>query len=407
MKFQLSRFYFLYDWHRVLDYAAQAGDNMKAKQITKKERKKAVKKIGKYVGCITVCASLFAALNGIVDFGKFLSSTQKPEYKLDTHSEWMDMECIESILTGKSVLKVYSRAAGWDWVEDTSPNLKENELLDGISLVTLFSNRENFDRNIIRFFVSITNITENLLPDLELDYPPDTNGCVGIGFRNNGWGESGEMQLSITGFHFSNPLDSSIADISLNSDTENRWFIPSILPGEKGEITDIRSGDFNIQWKNFDIPSVSLFMEVELFSPKLNYTVLIKVPIIATPDDIHSLEPPGMGGPDDIRYGIPVDTSQKSAYFDYMVYQCIPANEQVRLPVLIYPTKSCSMDIQISFELDDGEIIKVPPISNVSIKVPFYQNWREYKDGKYLDEDQLERNDIYFPFENNPYILPD
>ena len=379
---------------------------MKTKKTAPKWWKKKTKKLERVAVLIGLCASVFAILDCILGLWLSLSSAQKPEYKLDTHLEWMDMECVESILTGKSALKVYSRAAGWDWV-DTSPNLMENELLDGISLVTLFSNRENFDRSIIKFFVRITNITENLLPDLELDCPPETNGnnFIGIGFLNNGWGESGEMQLSITGFRFIDPYDSSVVDISINDSSKNRWFVSSILPGERGGTKDISFDDFSIQWKDFDITSLLPFMDIELFSPKLNYTISIEVPITVTQSCIQVTDASGMGGPDDIRYGIPVDTSQKDIYYNYAVYQCIPANKQVRLPLLIYPTKSCSMDIQISFELDDGEIIEVPPIQNVSIKVPFYQNWREYKDGKHLNENQLKRNDIFFPFESNPDVL--
>lgn len=76
------------------------------------------------------------------------------------------------------------------------------------------------------------------------------------------------------------------------------------------------------------------------------------------------------------------------------------------------------MDIYISFELDDGEVIKVPPFCNVSIRVPFYAHWHEYVDGKYIDEEQfsgeeyidgeqLSRDDIIFPFEVNTSIMPD
>ena len=42
----------------------------------------------------------------------FRPEKEGPKYELDTHMEWIDMECVESILTGKSALNVYSRAAG-------------------------------------------------------------------------------------------------------------------------------------------------------------------------------------------------------------------------------------------------------------------------------------------------------
>lgn len=349
------------------------------------------------------------------DNAYFRLGKEDPKYKLDTHMEWMDMECVESILTGKSALKVYSRAAGWDWV-DTSPNLKEDELLDGISLVALFSNRENFDRNIVKFTVRIDNITENLLPDLGIAYPTALSDSVGITFENNGWGATGEMQLSITDVHFFDYQGPAVVDISLKDGVENRWNIPSILPGESGGTRDMSFEDFDIQWKDPNIESVDFLMGVELYAPKLNFRESVNVLMTVTPNSIRAQEPAGMGG-DDIRFGIPVDTSQKKVRYEYSVYQCIPANRQVRLPILIYPTKSCSMDIYISFELDDGEVIKVPPFCDVSIRVPFYAHWREYVDGKYIDEElfgeeeyidgeQFSREDITFPFEVNTSIMP-
>lgn len=174
--------------------------------------------------------------------------------------------------------------------------------------------------------------------------------------------------------------------------------------------------DFDIQWKDPNIESVDFLMGVELYAPKLNFRESVNVLMTVTPNSIRAQEPAGMGG-DDIRFGIPVDTSQKKVRYEYSVYQCIPANRQVRLPILIYPTKSCSMDIYISFELDDGEVIKVPPFCDVSIRVPFYAHWREYVDGKYIDEElfgeeeyidgeQFSREDITFPFEVNTSIMP-
>ena len=52
--------------------------------------------------------------------------------------------------------------------------------------MTLFSNREDFDRTIVKFVVEIDNITENLLPDLEVTYPLPISDSVGVAFENNG-----------------------------------------------------------------------------------------------------------------------------------------------------------------------------------------------------------------------------
>lgn len=92
--------------------------------------------------------------------------------------------------------------------------------------------------------------------------------------------------------------------------------------------------------------------------------------------------------------GIWIDTSTKNFEKMYNVRQVLPGNKATNIPIFFIPSMSCTMSIQIEFELDDGHIIKVPQLKNIHFYVPYYEkNYYQYlHDGELIDWEALEGN---------------
>ena len=117
----------------------------------------------------------------------------------------------------------------------------------------------------------------------------------------------------------------------------------------------------------------------------------------------------GCGDDSDSGYIILVDTSEDSWSESYDVYQPLPGNKAVRLPIFIVPEKSCTMSIRIEFETQDGEIIQAEPLKDAKFVIPYVEtDYYEYIDGKLLDWSEVDGKEIvYFPFAATPYIIPE
>ena len=367
-------------------------------QKKKKINKKHISKWKKVCSAIAAVALFGSSVATIIYYSQEIGKNLNPSYDYDLNTEWMDMEVAFNLLTEKSGVSIYTSSRIID------NHTEDSFYFEGVSLVALFSNKEDVERNIIKFSVFVDDIEENLSPDIECVMVEDNSDPITAHFSNTGWGDTGEIHLSIKDVLYN---DNSVADISILEGVENDWIFESIPPGETRVFTFADTKIFNVIWKDYSVESTNFSILVDICAPKTGYSTSCVVTMKATPDGVVACSIGGEGGDGDVNYVILVDTSMRNWASTYNIYQRIPAKQTVRLPIFIMPTKSCSMSIRVEFELEDGEIIIANPLYHVPIRVPYYTELTEYISGETLDWNALEGNaEIWFPYEMNSKVLP-
>ena len=319
------------------------------------------------------------------------------------NTEWLEMEEAFDLLTEKSKVNIYTTHQTSD-----TDNSADMCYYNGVTMIALFSNKADVDRNIVRFSVYAEDIVENLSPDIHCTWVEDCSNPITANFCNNGWGETGELHIFISNndIGYYEKKDANIAQISICKGAQNDWVFDSIRPGELKTLSFASPDIFDVQWKDPTVKSISFYIRIVIYAPEIGYATSSLIPMTATPHGVQAEGVGGMGGNEDKNYVIVVDTSFGSWSQKYPIYQRIPARQTVKLPIFILPMKSCSMSLRIEFELDDGETIIAEPLYNAAIKVPYYTELQDYVSGDDLDWSSLEGSaTIWFPYEMTSKVV--
>lgn len=372
-------------------------------------------------GILAVLASIATLLSfffptPITEF-LFPNSPQSnsPTYYLG--ADWLQMDAVGAILEGTSHVHLYADSISGVWEEsDTAYH-------GGAALIALFSNLDEREKIITKFRIYANDIVENLSPDLRFSFQQDgLTDPISCLIYNNGWGETGKIQISFLSIQPQEGYnDDAAVDIYLQDGACTFWEFDSVKPGTSGNLPLLSGQDFIIEYKAKPEENFCAYYSVIFIveAPEQNYVTTMELPLEIGPDYVR-LFSLGVGGGTAKNYVVWIDTSSPTYSAEYPVYQRLPGNEVVCIPMLIVPEKSCTMSVQIEFETLEGEIIQAPPLNNANFVIPYYKNPELYVDGNLLDWDNVEGKiitclpfstepgdfNVAFPFVNSSMIIP-
>ena len=354
-----------------------------------------VKRLCFCLGTVAVLALLLSA--ALILRNEYLES--HPEYAYETNMDWLKMSEAASVLGASSRVTVY---------KDDEAYFEPNTYWYGAGLVVVYNNLDKQDRVITKFHVYAEDIVEDYSPMIEAAVY-NFDDPLTFDVRNNGWGATGPIQVSLVRFYPYNSGDEKIVELSLREGTADSWAFDSIEPGGYASLPLFSTDNVQVlRHQDFE-ECIWYVVEVELVAPESGYRKTMEWWLEVYPDHVEIMRVGGNGDDSDSGYIIFVETSEPSWSESYDVYQLLPGKQAVRLPIFIVPEMSCTMSIRIEFETQDGEIIQAEPLKNAKFVIPYIENdYFEYVDGKLLDWSQVEGKEIvYFPFAATPYIIPE
>jgi len=366
----------------------------------------------KIAGFLTVLASIATIL--VLFLPTPIIPNNPPSYY--TGYDWLHMDAAGAILEGTSHVQLYA-----DSISEVG---EENNTAyhDGAVLIALYSNQVEHEKIITKFRVYADDIVENISPDLKFFFQKDElEGPILCHAYNNGWGETGKIQVAFSSIRPQGGYDNDVVDICLQDGACTSWKFDSIKPGDTESMPLLREQDFVVEYR--EQPDENFyayyFVVFKVEAPESNYATTIELPLIVGPDYVR-LYWPGLGGGFSKNYVVWIDTSSPAYSAEYSVYQRLPGNEVMCIPMFIVPAKSCTMSVRIEFETLEGEIIQAAPLNNADFIIPYYEKPESYVDGQLLDWDSVEGNvitclpfstthgdvNVSFPFVSSSMIVP-
>lgn len=400
------------------------GGKKRNKQAAKGASKKRTK--AKWIAIFSGIAVFVAFIDNVLGIGASITNFFRDFGQQDntppyyTGSEWMHMERTGAVLDGSSHIQLYADSINGSPYEDN------NLYYNGAILIVLYGNNSENEKIITKFRVYADGIVEDLSPVLSaglMNGSNDPETPVLCHVHNNGWSTSGKVQIDFSSIV---PLEGYGNDpnvnIRLREGTCTSWELDSVAAGEVKEIDLLAAQDFAVEYAEppddgFCAYYAALFT---VKAPENNYETVMKFLLEIGPNYIRPCIQ-GMGGGDDVKnYVVWIDTSGPEWSAEYPVYQRLPGNQVMCIPIFIVPTKSCAMSVRLEFETLEGEIIQGVPLKNANFVIPYYENSQEYIDGNLLDWDNIEGDvvtclpfsseegkvNIAFPFVNSSTIVP-
>ena len=355
--------------------------------------KKSVKELTKIqttVGVITLFIAVIALIASIAIpiVGRIIDAYAESHssYEYETRSDWKNLPELYTYLDKDNKVVVFDngfRTNGYYY--------------EGASLIVLYTNFDWQERVISGFNVRVNNITRNYDPNLMAYISHEHWGdSISIAVQNLGWGLSDNVEVNCLSVHsLSEKLEINFKDSALRT-----TILDPIEPGTSSDALSFSLDDFEIVW------GVDSDSENRIGSASIKGQIIDK-----DTEDIIDFEcsfcvsndvlmPEFVGGGYPITYVIMVDTSDETWEKSYDVYQSLPGKQTIRIPIIIMPDQSCSMDIQIEFETLDGETILLTPMESaefIILNTDFNKYF--YADGSNIQESELSGLDEYsFPF---------
>lgn len=372
-------------------------------------------------GVLAVLASIATILilfipTPITEF-LFPNNPQDNPPKYYSGSDWLQMDAAGAILEGTSYVQLYADSISEVWEES------DTTYYDGATLIALFSNQDEHEKIITKFRVYANDIVENLSPDLHFNFWQDElTDPISCDIYNNGWGETGEIRITFSSIQPVEGFNDDLAvDVYLQDGACMFWELDSVKPGCIGNLPLLSGQDFVVEYKAHPKENFPIYYSVAFIveAPEQNYATTMEFPLEIGPDYVR-LFSSGLGGGDARNYVVWIDTSSPTYSAEYPVYQRLPGNEVVCIPMLIVPEKSCTMSVKIEFETLEGEIIQATPLNHANFVIPYYENQWMYVDGNLLDWDSIEGKvvtclpfsgdpgdvNVAFPFVNSSMMIP-
>lgn len=346
-------------------------------------------------------------------------------YSNEYTSEWLNMEEAEVVLSNTSELTVYKQKAtiqdyyAGAFALTGSPQLVErsNSTFDdvfygGAVMVALYHNLDDNERTITKFTVTAKNVVEDISP--QLVYNLDSYPSALCEIQNLGWEETGAINVRFYKMYpwKSDHSHGNSIDVALKANSKTSWNYESILPGQARKVNFLSEFFLNIDWTNLP-PLDDFYLQFCVEAENSNYSDIIEfgVKFSVTLNRHYIFHGfPELGDGEITGYGIEIDTDSAQWSETFHVNQSLPPKQTIRIPILIYPKKSCNMSIQITFETLDGDIIKSQLLKNASFVVPYYDDvnylrhsFETYIDG--LEWDSEEDGWIYFPYTTSSEIV--
>lgn len=313
-----------------------------------------------------ITLSVINNLNGIVE----LISKLTPQEKYETSTQWINNQDALSLVTEKSKITF------------TTTNSYSDRFYDGASLFALFTNTTDVARQIESVTISAMNIVEDLSPDLFVFSTQRENKAM-LNVKNRGWSDTGEMVITIE--NISPPRLTSWGDGQ--SEEENANSIASVIPltpllysetfsvepGVQLTIPLMVSNAFDIIWYDTSVENFYFDVTCRLQSLDIDYSRDCTLRMCASHDGVELIEDAFGGYDEPQNHVIVIDTSQESWTKTYPVYQPLPAKQTIRLPIFIFPTKTCTMSLKVTFQMSDGETLEAQWLDNQRFTIFYYE----------------------------------
>lgn len=329
------------------------------------------------------------SLNNIVDFISKLT----PQEKYEISAQWIDNQEALRLVSENDNQEALSLVSENDNQEPLSLVSEKSKITftsaynsdcfyDGVSLFALFTNTTDIERQIVSFTISATDIVEDLSP-LLFAFGNQYGNVIALYVHNNGWSETGSMGIAIEnispprltpekGVQNEDENATSIAQVFLHDSLLCSSY-SSIEAGTRQTIPLITTDAFDIIWNDTSVRKFYFDVTGRLYSLDNDYSCDFSFRMEASHDGVKLAEN-AMGGDEPIRnHVVVIDTSQENWTKTYNVYQPLPAKQTIRLPIFIFPTKTCTMSLKVTFEMSDGETLEAQWLDNQRFAIFYYE----------------------------------
>ena len=266
---------------------------------------------------------------------------------------------------------------------------------EGVALVAHYNNQDEYDKTITDLTIHVADIIEDYTPFLSFYYPVDNSSMIMLGVYNTSWSETGDVQVSYQSFGplqdgYNNYEMPDSLSVKFPQNMSTTWKFESIQPGERKELFLCPLDDLVIDYQG-DGEGKVFILKFNISIQKSNWQDTFIFPCMIHNGVIeHFPWPQGGGTP--FACGVWIDTSMGNFEKTYSVRQVLPGNMATDIPIFFIPSMSCTMTIQVEFKMDDGHIIKVPPLKNVYASVLYYEGdyYQRLHNGELIDWEGLE-----------------
>lgn len=285
---------------------------------------------------------------------------------------------------------------------------------EGVALIAHYNNLDEYDKTIYNISIHIKDIVEDYTPHLSTYYSEGNLNVMAIGVYNSSWSETGKVQVSYQSFgpfqdDYNNFEMPDSLSVKFPQNMRTVWEFESIQPGETNELLLCPLENLVVNYQGNGEGKVFL-LKFNVSIQQSNWYTTFDLPCIIHNGKVEQFPwPQGGGAP--LTCGVWIDTSKENVEKLYNVRQVLPGNQAIDIPIFFIPSMSCTMTIQVELQMDDGHIIKVPPLKNVHIFVPYYEgdyyqylhngeliDW-EVLEGEYAILNDIEEYYIGFPFQ--------
>ena len=369
--------------------------------MAKKSARKQNRKKGKKPSLIARITAAAACITAVFTAAHFFIPTDTPLLKQlfphlsDTIAfHWNSLDLASVIYSDKSKITIQD-------------DLSDNSCYCGVELDVQYNNYSKKHRTINAFTVTATNISVDDSPVLEFSCTSEFSELAAIdSIMNNGWSSTGELVFELTGIRPNQQADAEIVSVSLRDSAPTSWTYPALEPGERRIFTFTQLGDLEIEYHQSDFSQLLYFLEYTVRNQDNSFSDTFGLLLYISPDSVY-FENGCQGAGDYTFYVIEVDTAAPSWTRTFQIQQPLPADTTVSLPIFIMPNRSCTMDLEVTFETEDGEVLKSDVLERAYFEVPYHQIWINYASGEFIDwNNSSEDRFVYFPYQISDQYSP-
>ena len=247
--------------------------------------------------------------------------------------------------------------------------------------------------------------------EIEVDYSPVltfSNGGVtedglSVSITNTGWGSAKNIKVKMSDpekdledYLKKEALEFEIPSIDVAESVDIPFLKNSDLLDYYSDNTDFHI-DFEVECESDGMPVIYSEVGFYIYQGKLTYG--------------------GIGGYATNLYGIKIDTEKDSYYWEESILEFIDQGETLVMPVYFFPDKSCSLQLEIIFEIiNDGKAETISTdVNEMHFSVASIPGWNyvinhPIEEVSLMSEDELKYMDsetiISYPYSQTVGILP-
>ena len=206
-------------------------------------------------------------------------------------------------------------------------------------MILLQSNNYQKDIQLTKIVFEAKNIKEDNQPYISIETikNKDNKNQIDLKIGNVGWGKINDLNITIDG------KEQDLNDYI--KENEYKFYIKCLDSKEEIILPFLKSEDI----KNRNLRDKIIDMEVNCKSKKVPVrTFTNNVVVCINGDDLFI---PGRGGPEELIYGLKIDTSKEHFTYEQGISEIINAGKIDVFPICIYPDRACTIKFRIGFDI--------------------------------------------------------